>query len=173
MARLVLSLILTAGLVMPVFAREAPEVRCPSADAIRREIIKELKAVRAEPRYCGRKQFGPARPLGWNPKLFEAAEKHAREMSRNERLSHRGRDGQKAGGRITRAGYDWEVYGENIAQGQRTVGEVMRSWLESPEHCSAIMEKDFEEVAVACAAGGRGSPYWVMVLAAPLTQFRR
>ncbi|MBP1149435.1 MULTISPECIES: CAP domain-containing protein [unclassified Methylocaldum] len=174
MTRLVLSLILTAGLVLPVFAREAPTARCPSADTIRREILEELKAVRAKPRYCGRKRFRPAKPLRWNQKLFEAAKKQAEEMSRNDRLSHRGRDGRKAGDRITRAGYDWEVYGENIAQGQRTVGEVMRSWLDSTGHCSAIMEADFDEVGVACASsGGGGSPYWAMVLAAPLSNSGR
>jgi len=174
MTRFVLSFVLSAGLALPAFAQETPAARCPSADTIRREILEELKAVRAEPRYCGRKRFRPVKPLRWNRKLFEAAEKHAREMSRNDRLSHRGRDGRKAGNRITRAGYDWEVYGENIAQGQRTVGEVMRSWLDSPEHCSIIMEADFDEVGVACASsGGGGSPYWAMVLAAPLSNSGR
>jgi uncharacterized protein YkwD len=95
-------------------------------------------------------------------------------MSRRDRLSHRGLDGRKAGDRIARIGYDWEVYGENIAQGQRTIGEAMRSWLDSPEHCSAIMEPDFEDVGVACASGGGGgSPYWAMVLAAPPIHARR
>jgi uncharacterized protein YkwD len=174
MTRLVLSLILSAGSALPVFAREAPKVRCPSAETIRREIVDELKAARAAPRYCGRMRSGPAEPLRWNRKLFETAEKHAKEMSRNDRLSHESADGRKAGDRMTGAGYTWQIYGENIAQGQRTVGEVMRSWLESPEHCSIIMEADFDEVGVACASsGGGGSPYWAMVLAAPLSSSSR
>ncbi|HYE36000.1 CAP domain-containing protein [Methylocaldum sp.] len=170
MTRLVLSLALSVGLAFPTFAREAPSAAgCPSVDTIKREIVDELKAVRAEPRYCGRKRSGSAKPLRWNQKLFKAAEKHAKEMSRNDRLSHKSRDGRKAGDRITQAGYTWQAYGENIAEGQRTVGEVLRSWLDSPEHCSNIMEKDFDEIGVACSVSGGGSPYWVMVLAAPLS----
>lgn len=174
MTRFVLSLVLSAGLVFPAYAREATSVQCPSADTIRREVLNELRAARAQARYCGRKPFRPAKPLRWNQKLFVAAKKHAEEMSRRDRLSHRGLDGRKAGDRIARFGYDWEVYGENIAQGQRTIGEAMRSWLDSPEHCSAIMEPDFEDVGVACASsGGGGSPYWAMVLAAPPIHARR
>jgi uncharacterized protein YkwD len=174
MTRFVLSLVLGAGLVFPAYAREAKSVRCPSADSIRREILEHLRAVRAQARYCGRQPFRPAKPLRWNQKLFLAAKKHAEEMSRRDYLSHWGLDGRKAGDRIDRIGYDWEVYGENIAQGQRTVSEAMRSWLDSPAHCSAIMEPDFGDVGVACASsGGGGSPYWAMVLAAPMTQAGR
>ncbi|CAI8872484.1 CAP domain-containing protein [Methylocaldum szegediense] len=174
MTRLVLSLVLSAGLVLPAHAREATSVRCPSTDSIRREILDQLRAIRAQARYCGRILFGPAKPLRWNQKLFLAAKIHAEEMSRRDYLSHRGLDGRRAGDRIVRTGYDWEVYGENIAQGQLTVSEAMRSWLDSPSHCSAIMEPDFEDVGVACAStGGGGSPYWAMVLAAPMTQARR
>jgi len=169
MTRRVLSLVLSAGLALPVLAREASAAGCPSADAVRREIVEELNAVRAEPRYCGPKRSGPAKPLQWNRKLFEAAAKHAGEMSRSDRLSHESADGRTAGDRITQAGYAWRAYGENIALGQQTVKEVVRSWLDSAEHCSNIMDADFAEIGVACSASAGGAPYWVMVLAAPLS----
>jgi uncharacterized protein YkwD len=165
---------LSVGWVM-LSALAYPEVRlggCPSAETIEREMVDALKIARSEPRSCGKSHFKAAKPLRWSSVLFKAANRHAEDMSRKNYFGHDSPDGRSPADRIGAAGYSWGAYGENIAAGQGTVAEVVEEWLGSPEHCANIMNGEFVEVGVACAAGGgvekTPAPYWVMVLARPL-----
>ena len=52
------------------------------------------------------------------------------------------------------AGYGFKGYrtyaiGENIAQGQTSIAEVMNGWLHSEGHCRNLMNPAFKEVGVA------------------------
>ena len=52
------------------------------------------------------------------------------------------------------AGYGFKGYrtyaiGENIAQGQTSIAEVMNGWLHSEGHCRNLMNPAFREVGVA------------------------
>jgi uncharacterized protein YkwD len=129
------------------------------------------------PEHCGKSHFAAAKPLRWNPALFKAAHQHAEDMSRKGYFDHNSPNGRSPGDRLSAAGYSWQTYGENIALGQPTVAEVVEGWLGSPEHCGNIMNGEFTEVGVACAASGSpekaNPPYWVMVLAAPLSKSGR
>jgi uncharacterized protein YkwD len=67
-------------------------------------------------------------------------------------------------------GYKEKLVGENIAYGPESVEEVVRGWLDSPEHCENIMDPRFAEMGIASAAGRSGPRrglYWVQLLAAP------
>ena len=52
------------------------------------------------------------------------------------------------------------------AAGDSTAQGVMQGWLQSPNHCRAIMDPAFAEMAVACMArpGTTYGTYWTMVL---------
>ena len=52
-------------------------------------------------------------------------------------------------------GYDWRAIGENIAEGQTTVREVMQTWMDSPGHRDNIL-RDHTHLGVGFVAGGRG-----------------
>src|SRR4051812_1595324 len=54
-------------------------------------------------------------PLKMNPKLMEAARKHAANMAAQAKLEHE-LDGKTPADRADAAGYEWSVIGENIAQ---------------------------------------------------------
>lgn len=71
-------------------------------------------------------------------RLQEAAQAHAEWMDRRNSLRHTGRFGQGPNGRARAAGYPSSTIAENIAQGQRTVDEVMASWLRSRGHARNI-----------------------------------
>ncbi len=63
--------------------------------------------------------------------------------------------------RIAMAGYTFNGYrsfmiGENIAQGQMSIAEVMRGWFNSPGHCRNLMNPEFKEVGIAFY-----NTYWV------------
>ncbi|MDH3238519.1 MAG: CAP domain-containing protein, partial [Deltaproteobacteria bacterium] len=71
--------------------------------------------------------------------------------------------------RITRQGYQWWTYGENIAVGYQTVSAVMQAWLDSEGHCRNIMNPAFAEIGAAFAEGqslgNPAAPYWTFDLA--------
>jgi uncharacterized protein YkwD len=56
-------------------------------------------------------------PLTANSALTSAAAVHSNDMADNNFFSHTGSDGSNPGQRISRAGYSYYTYGENIAAG--------------------------------------------------------
>jgi len=110
---------------------------------------------------CGHTFMPPAPPLVWNDQLEIAASGHAEDMSDKNYFSHTSKDGRSMADRITHAGYYFKGYrsftvGENIAQGQMSIPEVMAGWLKSEGHCRNLMNPSFKEVGVA-----EINHYWV------------
>ena len=102
-------------------------------------------------------------PLVYDAKLEAAARAHAEDMVRAGFFAHTGSDGSDIGQRLDRAGYRYCFGAENIAAGQRSLSEVMASWMGSREHRRNILHRKAEAVGLARAPGNT----WVMVLAAP------
>ncbi|MEM7554985.1 MAG: CAP domain-containing protein, partial [Cyanobacteria bacterium P01_A01_bin.84] len=86
--------------------------------------------------------------LTMNSDLSEAAQDHSEDMAKLDFFSHTGKDGSKAGDRITDAGYEWNTYGENIAAGQRTPDQVVQGWINSPGHRANMLNPNFKELGV-------------------------
>ena len=105
----------------------------------------------------------------WSDPLAMAAYLHSEDMAWNGFFSHTGSDGSSAGVRITRQGYPWTAYGENIAVGYTTVSSVIQGWLGSEGHCRNLMSPAFTEIGAGYAVGPfGGSPsarYWTLDLA--------
>jgi uncharacterized protein YkwD len=139
------------------------------ATAVSARVLELVNAAREEPRQCGRKRFAAARPLTLSGKLTEAASRQARDMASQHTLDHRGSDGSQPGERLSSTGYRWQAMGENIAAGQPNADAVVAAWLESPEHCTNLMEPRFTEMGVAFELTPSEQPaiYWAQVLAAP------
>lgn len=135
------------------------------------EALQIINARRAAGAVCGsRGALAATTPLAWNPKLAEAALRHANDMKLRNFLSHVGSDGTDAGNRATAAGYDWVGWGEDIAAGQRTVAEVMAAWTASEAHCVNLMNPGYRDLGLACVAGGADNTYltyWSMVMGEP------
>ncbi|MBI1905717.1 MAG: CAP domain-containing protein [Rhodocyclales bacterium] len=130
-------------------------------------LLARINAERAAGATCGSSFNGPAPALQWNTALTNAASVHTQDMVNNNFFSHTGSDGSNAGQRITRQGYQWSTWAENIAAGQPSVNAVMDAWMNSAGHCENIMNPYVQDVGVACIAGPAGgySPYWTMNLA--------
>ncbi|MGW0584190.1 CAP domain-containing protein, partial [Streptomyces sp. NPDC002920] len=71
-------------------------------------------------------------PVTLNAVLAKAAQAHSEDMAAHQNMSHTGSDGSSPGDRITRAGYNWSTYGENVAYGYATPEQVMAGWMSSP-----------------------------------------
>ncbi|MGP3923450.1 CAP domain-containing protein [Streptomyces sp. 8N616] len=96
-------------------------------------------------------------PVTVNEKLAKAAQDHSQDMADSRNMSHTGSDGSSPGDRITRAGYNWSTYGENVAYGYTTPESVMEGWMSSPGHKRNILNCSFKEIGVGLAQPGH---YW-------------
>lgn len=132
-------------LAMLVFAN----VATADADVLRVVNIERAAAGRAELRY--------------DERLEAVARAHGEDMARNGFFSHTGSDGSDIGQRLLRGGMAYCFAAENIARGQRSLAEVMASWMGSRGHRRNILHRSAHTVGVARTQGDR----WVMVLSAP------
>lgn len=60
-------------------------------------------------------------------------------------------------------GISFNAAGENIAAGQTTPQQVMKSWMESPGHRKNILSAQFTEIGVGYAQGGSHRHYWTQL----------
>ncbi|MEU7059278.1 CAP domain-containing protein [Streptomyces sp. NPDC046197] len=89
--------------------------------------------------------------LTLNAALTKSAQAHSEDMAAHQNMSHTGSDGSSPGDRITRAGYSWSTYGENVAYGYATPEQVMAAWMASPGHRANILNCSFKEIGVGLA----------------------
>ena len=132
-----------------------------SSPRFRRQFLNAINRVREQGCNCGTTYMPPAPPLVWNNQLEIAAIGHARDMAENNYFSHSSKDGRNSEDRVVLAGYTFKGYrsfavGENIAEGQTSIAEVMQGWFNSPGHCKNLMNPAFKEVGVA-----ETNTYWV------------
>ncbi|MFG2617229.1 CAP domain-containing protein [Streptomyces sp. NPDC048507] len=92
-----------------------------------------------------------------NAKLTKAAQDHSADMAAHSNMSHTGSDGSDPGARITRAGYEWRTYGENVAYGYASAAQVMEGWMNSPGHKRNILDCSYKEIGIGLAQPGQ---YW-------------
>lgn len=102
-------------------------------------------------------------PLEHSARLQQAAERHARDLSRGTGLSHRGTDGSTVGARVERTGYRYCTVAENLGRGQRSLEQIMQGWAASPGHRDNMLLPGLRDFGLARQAGD----IWVLVLAAP------
>jgi len=122
-------------------------------------------SARAQSRTCrknGINTFFPAAPpLAWSCDLGNAAVGHSGYMASIPTLSHTGAGGTNGGQRITAQGYDWNIWGENIARGFSSTNSVTNEWVSSTSgHCNNIMSSSFEEMGAAMVKNGQ--EYWTV-----------
>lgn len=79
-----------------------------------------------------------------NAKLDTSAQKWTDWMVVNNQFTH----GDDFAGRISAAGYDWQMAGENIATGYETPADVMSGWMASTDHCRNILDPGFRDVGI-------------------------
>ena len=122
-----------------------------------------MNQARSQGRVCGNQRFGAASPVSANSRLTNAAQAHSSDMARTGRMSHTGSNGSSVGARAKQAGYRFRSIAENIAAGQKSTGEVVQSWLNSPGHCQNIMNPNSNEIGVGAVRGRDGKIYWTQV----------
>ncbi len=130
--------------------------RKKTPDEIRAEVLALVNVARANVGL-------PA--LARNAALETSAQAYADQMNRENFFGHTDPKGKTLKDRIDAVGYysadvsadckcvKGYVLGENLARGQRTPEEVVRSWLESPSHREAMLGADFTDLGVGVQSG--------------------
>ena len=113
--------------------------------ALAGEVVRQVNAERAK------KGLGS---LKVSSELTRAAQVRALEITR--KFSHTRPDGT-AWRTVSR-----EVYGENIAVGQRTADKVMAAWMTSSGHRANILRASYGSIGV-CAVVSGGVTYWAQL----------
>lgn len=124
------------------FARETAALR--DRERVRAEL---MTRVDDERRRAGRQ------PLTVDSRLDVAAQRHADDMLARSYFAHRDPDGKTVRERAREAGFDWSAIGENIAEGQQSVKEVVESWMRSAGHRENILDRRYTRTGVGLALG--------------------
>jgi uncharacterized protein YkwD len=132
-----------------------------SLNKFQAEFLNRINQLRASGCKCGSTFMPPTTALTWNNFLENSAFNHARDMARRKYFSHTSPSGKTIKNRLEEAGYTLSnlrsyAYGENIAAGQKSISQVMDSWIKSEGHCKNIMNSKFREIGAAQTNG-----YWV------------
>lgn len=119
-------------------------------------VLNLVNNLRARGCYCDDTFMRPVEPLKWDDDLYRSAISHAREMEEYHYFSHFNKKGEDIGERLDLMGYDWQVAGENLGEGQQDFMEVLGDWKNSKSHCQMLMNAKVTDMAVA-----RYGKYWV------------
>jgi uncharacterized protein YkwD len=91
------------------------------------------------------------RALCVHPALQRAARAHSADMINRDYFSH-----GSVGPRLSRFGYNWRTYGENIAWGSGSSGSpdsIFKGWMNSSGHKHNILDGRFREVGIGAVTG--------------------
>lgn len=95
--------------------------------------------------------------IGDDPRLTEAAQRHADDMLRNGVNGHIGSDGSSPQVRITETGYRTPYSGEVVFWGTGSAanaGEALDWWMQSPPHRAIILNCAYTAAGFATASNG-------------------
>jgi uncharacterized protein YkwD len=98
-------------------------------------------------------------------RLSRAAAAQSQNQASRSWIGHSGPDGSKAKDRAARAGYRAKIASENVASGQKSFADVMKSWEGSSGHRTNLLRPEVVAIGVAMAKNKSGRPYWTLVLA--------
>jgi uncharacterized protein YkwD len=98
-----------------------------------------------------------------NAVLFATARGHAANMAKQGKMVHM-LDGKDVYQRLDKAGYDWQIAGENLGQTKNaTLEEVLTGWMKSPGHRKNILNKKFREIGIGRVQGDNERVYFAVV----------
>lgn len=96
-------------------------------------------------------------PIGDDPRLTAAAQRHADDMLRTGINGHTGSDGSSPRARINEAGYRARATGEIVywsTGAAATPNSILDMWMNSPPHRAIILNCAFNAVGFATASDG-------------------
>jgi uncharacterized protein YkwD len=105
---------------------------------------------------------------GRNPVVLDARLSQAAALQSKDQAgrSSIGSDGSKPMQRAARAGFHAKIASENVAAGQKSFSDALRSWEGSSGHRENLLRPEVTAIGVAMAKNESGRAYWTLVLGA-------
>ncbi|MEM9332633.1 MAG: CAP domain-containing protein [Pseudomonadota bacterium] len=103
-----------------------------------------------------------------DPRLMEAAQRHANLMGRTGKFGHEFGPDTKFKRRIFAVGFENSA-GENIGVGYRSIEAALEGWLNSPGHRKILLKRNYSLGGIAYAPNtsgknGRLNHFWVLIV---------
>lgn len=98
-------------------------------------------------------------PLTVDPRLQNAAQAHSDDMAARNFYAHDTPEGVDPGTRMTRAGFRWGSWAENIFKSPRTPAEALKGWMDSPGHRDNLLNCSYKVTGVGVNLSSNG-PWW-------------
>lgn len=105
-----------------------------------------------------------------NSKLEKAAELKANDICENQYWDHISKTGVTPWHWIKKAGYNYDIAGENLGEGYNYGQQLVSAWMNSEEHRENILKPRFKETGVAiknCLFRGKNNNVVVQMFASP------
>ena len=148
------------GFVTPASSATASAKSGASKVAVSAQMQQIVELVNNQRRKAG------LRPLSVHPTLMTCAQRYSEVQAAQGAINHTGPDGSNPGHRLTRCGYRWRHYGENLAAGFVTPEEVVTAWMNSASHRRVLLHSKVTEIGLGYTYRqndpGRFYDYYVM-----------
>jgi uncharacterized protein YkwD len=113
------------------------------------EVLRLVNNHRFTGANCGGQFMPSAEPLERDDVLRGVARNYSRRMAEEGFFDHFDPQGRSPEDRVAAAEFQGAgPIGENIAQGYLTAEDVVRGWLDSPGHCTNMLERSFGVLGV-------------------------
>lgn len=103
-------------------------------------------------------------PLSFNDKLTDAAMNKAQDMFSDNYWAHNSPTGKTPWFFIKSAGYKYVYAGENLARGFSTAHDVIKAWMESPDHRANMLSSNYSDVGFAVKIGELNGEETVLIV---------
>jgi uncharacterized protein YkwD len=144
---------LGGGCLHAVAPTAGPAGDCPAT--VGQEVLDRVNEIRSA------RGLTPVRP---HPELIRAARLHSDDQATRNEVTHDGSDGSRASDRISLAGYDWSMTGENVGGGLDTAAGVVEAWMNSPSHRSIILAPGLVDAGVGVTESSEPGLRWFWTL---------
>lgn len=111
-------------------------------------MVDAINKIRMNGAVCGGRQFPAVEAITWDTLLVASASIQAHRMHKYNFFSHVDNHGEDVTHKMDRVGYNWQVAGENLGEGQRNFDQVLEDWMDSPPHCELIMDERMKEMGI-------------------------
>ncbi len=114
-----------------------------------------------------RAKYGLA-PLKYNWEVARIARMKSQDMIDRKYFSHQSPSYGSPFNMMESFGIRFSAGAENIAMGQATPADVMRSWMNSAGHKANILSKQTTHIGVGAAKSANGTLYWTQMFIKPM-----
>eukprot|EP00834_Sanchytrium_tribonematis_P008717 NODE_1137_length_2056_cov_0.948901.p1 type:complete len:365 gc:universal NODE_1137_length_2056_cov_0.948901:1164-70(-) len=118
------------------------------------------------------RKLANAQPLKLDALCVAAAKEHTLDQSTHQFMGHVGSDGTSVGDRLSRLGFKWDAVAENVAEGQKSVEEVMTAWMNSAGHRENLLNPNYDRFGYFESTGSDGKIYWTQTFSHPTSDYK-